>query len=39
MDSNEDCFHLGVKGFIHNDKGEILLLQFSPNKCKNGKEL
>jgi len=34
----EDCFHLGVKAFIYNEEGDVLLLQLNPEKF-NGKEV
>jgi len=30
--SKEDCFHLGVKVLIFNEKGQMLLLQLNPKK-------
>lgn len=31
---NEDCFHLGIKAIIRNQKGEILLLRVNPSELK-----
>lgn len=33
---SEDIFHLGIKGLIKNDDGEILLLQVNPKKLGAG---
>jgi len=38
MNSQEDYFHLGAKALIHNEKGQMLLLQLNPNKFKNTNE-
>ena len=32
---NEDCFHLGIKAIICNDKGKILLLKVNSKMLKN----
>ena len=34
MTPSEDCFHIGVKGLLHNDEGKLLLLQLNPKKLK-----
>ena len=34
---NEDCFHLGIKAIIRNQKGEILLLKVNPAEFKGHK--
>ncbi len=35
---NEDCFHLGIKAIVRNQKGEILLLKINPSELKDYKE-
>lgn len=35
--SSEDCFHLGAKALIVNNKGQLLLLQQNPKKSINTK--
>lgn len=36
--AQEDCFHLGAKALIHNESGQLLLLQLNPNKSRNTRE-
>ncbi len=33
---NEDCFHLGIKALIRNNRGEMLLLRMSPGHDHGG---
>lgn len=36
--AQEDCFYLGAKALIHNESGQLLLLQLNPNKSRNTRE-
>jgi 8-oxo-dGTP diphosphatase len=36
--SSEDTFHLGIKAFIHNHEGKVLLMRVNPAKLNGGRK-